>query len=181
MSDSRYSSLLFETQEYHRIGPFRFPVYHDLLPGEVRAIETVNRENAKASYQTLKLARTIANKRGIRPSEAVQLLSNLNDDKDQDIIFEFADELEENQRNSISAIEQQAATVTAFMQRRAEVAFPDAPDVWKKTSDWAQEDTDTMPTKMMQDVFDFISWERDGWPTPEDAEGNDEAKPKKTS
>jgi hypothetical protein len=166
---NRYASLLFDTQEYHRIGPFRFPVYHDLLPGEVRAIEQVNRQNAKASYQTLKLARTIANKRGIRPSEAVQLLSNLNDDKDQDIIFEFADELEENQRNSISVVEQQAATVTVFMQRRAEVAFPDSPEDWKKTSDWSDEDT--MPTKMMSDVFDFISWERDGWPTPEDAEG----------
>lgn len=176
MTDTRYSSLLFDTQEYHRIGPFRFPVYHDLLPGEVRAIEEVNRKNAKASYQTLKLARTIANKRGIRPSEAVKLLSSLSDDKDQDLIFEFADELEENQRNSVSEVEQQAAAVTVFMQRRAEVAFPGAPDDWKKTSDWTDADTDTMPTKMMQDVYALISWEREGWPTPEDAEGKEPAK-----
>lgn len=177
MTETRYTSLLFKTQEYHQIGPFRFPIYHDLLPGEVRALEAINRQNAKATFQTLKLAKAIAKKRGIRPSEAVELLGDLGKDDDQDLVFEFADELEENQRNGISLVEQQAATVTAFMQFRGEAAFPDAPDTWVKTSDWTQADTDMMPTKMMQDIFDLISWERDGWPEA----GNDKAPgPKKS-
>lgn len=169
MAETRYTSLLFKTQKYHQIGPFRFPIYHDLLPGEVRALEEVNRSNAKATFQTLKLARSIAKKRGIKPSEAVNLLSELGSDKDQDLVFEFADELEESQRSGISLIEQQAASVTAFMQFRAEAAFPDAPDTWVKTSDWSSADTDMMPTAMMQEVFDLISWERDGWPEPGNA------------
>lgn len=164
MADSRYTSLLFGTQEYHQVGPFRFPVYHDLLPGEVRAIEEINRKNAKATFQTLKLARNIAKKKGIRPSEAIELLGSMGKTQDQDLVFEFADELEENQRNGTSLVEQQASTVTVFMQMRGEAVFPDAPDQWVKTTDWAQSDTDRMPTKMMQEIFDLISWERDGWP-----------------
>jgi hypothetical protein len=163
MAETRYASLLFKTQEYHQIGPFRFPVYHDLLPGEVRALEKINREHAKATYQSLKLAKAIAKKRGIRPSEAVQLLNELGD-SDQDLIFEFADELEDNQRNGFSVIEQQAASVTAFMQLRGEASFPNKPSDWVKTSDWEQSDTDMMPTQMMQDIFNLILWEREGWP-----------------
>lgn len=177
MAESRYTSLLFGTQEYHYIGPFRFAVYRDLLPGEVRAIEAVNRQNAKATFQTLKLARSIAKKRNIRPSEAVELLNDLGEDKDKDLVFEFADELEENQRNGISLVEQQAASVTAFMQFRGEAAFPDDPDNWVKTSDWSQADTDMMPTKLMREIFDLISWERDGWPEEGKPQGR-AAKPK---
>lgn len=176
MAETRYASLLFKQQEYHQIGPFRFAVYHDLLPGEVRALEQISRQNAKATYQSLKLAKAIAKKRGIRPREAVELLNNLGDDQ-QDLIFEFADELEENQRNGVSVIEQQAASVTAFMQLRGEAAFPDAPDTWVKTSDWVQSDTDMMPTQMMQEIFELIQWEREGWPD----QGNEKAAdPKKT-
>lgn len=171
MADTRYSSLLFKTQEYHHIGPFRFAVLKDLLPGEMRKLEQINREYAKATYQSLKLAKAIAKKRGIRPSEAAQLLTELGD-KEQDLVFEFAEELEENQRNGFSVIEQQAASVTAFMQLRGEAAFPAKPDEWIKTSDWTQSDTDMMPTQMMQEVYTFIMWEREGWPE----EGNEQAK-----
>lgn len=164
MADTRYTSLLFKSQEYHHVGPFRFPIYKDLLPGEVRALEAINRDNAKATFQTLKLAKAIAKKRGIRPSEAVELLNDLGSDTDKDLIFEFADELEENQRNGLSLVEQQAASVTAFMQFRGEASFPEDPDTWTKTSDWTEADTDLMPTKMMQDVFNLITWEREGWP-----------------
>lgn len=165
MTETRYTSLLFKTQEYHRIGPFRFPIYKDLLPGEVRALEEVNRSNAKATFQTLKLAKSIAAKRGLKPSEAVALLGNLGSEDNQDLVFEFADELEESQRTGITVVEQQAATVTAFMKYRAEAAFPENPDLWEKTTDWTSSDTDMMPTAMMQEVFDFITWERDGWPS----------------
>jgi hypothetical protein len=177
MPEARYSSLLFSTQEYQEIGPFRFPVYNDLLPGEARAIEKVNRDNAKASFQTLKLAKAIAKKRGIKPSEAIQLLGELGNAEESDLVFEFADELEDNQRNGVSLVQQQADTVTAFMKFRGEVCFPDAPGEWVKTSDWTSADTDVMPTKLMEEVYNFISSERDG----KSEAGNAKAKTPKES
>jgi hypothetical protein len=42
---------------------------------------------------------------------------------------------------------------------------------WEKLSDWTQEDTESMPTSVMNEIFQLILWERDGWPK----EGNVEA------
>lgn len=180
MTESRYTSLLFNTTEYHHIGPFRFPIYKDLLPGEAKAIEATNRAHAKDSFQSLKLVRTIAKKRGIKPSEAVALLGKLGESDNNELVFEFADELEENQRTGVSLVEQQAAMVTVFMQYRAEASFPASPETWQKTTDWNERDTDMMPTKMMQEIVNFITWERDGWPKSGATEGNEPA-PKETT
>ena len=30
--------------------------------------------------------------------------------------------------------------------------------------DWTREDTLAMPSKLLSDIFDFINWERNGWP-----------------
>lgn len=171
MAESRYTSLLFQTTEYHRIGPFRFPIYHDLLPGEARALEDLDRKNAKSTFQSLKLAKAIAVKKGIRPSEAAELLTKLKTD-DNDLIYEFAEEFEENQRTGISAIEQKAASVTCFMQLRGEAHFPQNPEPWVKTTDWSNADTDRMPTAMMESIWTFIQWEKTGWPEDGAAEGN---------
>jgi hypothetical protein len=41
--------------------------------------------------------------------------------------------------------------------------------------DWTEEDTEAIPTKLMEAIFQLITWERDGWPS---AGGNEpEAEP----
>lgn len=180
---SKYASLLFSPEEYHEIGPFRFPVYHDLVPGEAKGIETISRKQSRSTFASIKLAQRIAKDKGISTKEAVELLGNTDEDN-QDLLYDYAPELEELQRNSVGAVEQQVAFVTLFMQHRAEVKLPREKE-WKRVSDWVEADTEAMPSKIMEDVFQLISWERDGWPAPEgkpeDAEAQEFSPPPKKS
>lgn len=168
---SKYASLLFPVEEYYEIGPFRFPVYKDLVPGEAKGIENLSRKQSRSTFASIKLAQRIAKDKGVSTKEAVELLGNTTEDN-QDILYDYASELEELQRNTVGAVEQQVAFVTLFMQYRAEVKLPRAKD-WQRVEDWTEADTEAMPSKLMEDVFRLIGWERDGWPKPE-AEGKPE-------
>jgi hypothetical protein len=163
---SKYASLLFSPEEYHSIGPFRFPVYHDLVPGEARGIEKISRKQSKQAYQSIKLAKRIAEDRKITVREAIDLLSNKQEEDNnetQDLLLNYAGEMESLQADAVSPYEQQIEFVTLFMQYRAEAKIEGRQ--WKRLSDWTQADTEEMPTKVMQQIFDLIMWERDGWPS----------------
>lgn len=168
---AKYASLLFAPEEYHEIGPFRFPVYKDLVPGEARGIEEITRKQSKSTFRSIKLAQRIAKDKGITTKEAVELLSKTGESGSEDLLYDYAADLEELQRDSVGAVEQQVAFVTLFMKYRAEAKLEGTKD-WTKLEDWSQEDTESMPSRLMQDVFSLILWERDGWPTP--SEGNDQ-------
>jgi hypothetical protein len=162
---SKYASLLFSPEKYHEIGPFRFPIYKDLVPGEARGIETISRKQSKTTFASLKLAQRIAKDRGISTKEAVELLSS-NAEDNQEFFYDYATEIEELQSNTVGAVEQQIAYVTLFMQYRGEVKLPRSRD-WQKLTDWSEADTEAMPAKYMEEIFRLIGWERDGWPEPE--------------
>lgn len=164
---SKYATLLFSPEKYHEIGPFRLPVYNDLVPGEAKGIEAISRQQSRSTFASIKLAQRIAKDKGISTKEAIDLLGNTSEDN-QDLLYDYADELEELQKNTIGAIEQQVAFVTLFMQYRAEMKLPKAKD-WQRIEDWTQADTEAMPTKIMEEVFRMIGWERDGWPAPDEA------------
>lgn len=162
---SKYAGLLFSPEKYHEIGPFRFPVYNDLVPGEARGIESLSRKQSRSTFASIKLAQRIAKDKGISTKEAVDLLSNTTDENES-LLYDYASELEELQRSSVGAVEQQIAFVTLFMQYRAEVKLPKSKE-WQRVEDWSEADTESMPTRLMEDVFRLIGWERDGWPEPE--------------
>lgn len=166
---SKYASLLFSPEEYHEITPFRFPVYHDLVPGEAKGIEELTRAQSKSTFKSLKVAQRIAKQKGIPTKEAVELLSSIGE-SDQEMIYEFAEELEELQRDSVGDVETKVGFVTLFMQYRAEAQI-NGKKKWEKLSDWTVEDTEAMPNTIMQQIFEFVMWERDGWPEG----GKDEA------
>lgn len=168
---SKYASLLFSPEEYHEIGPFRFPIYHDLVPGESKKIEEITRRQSKSTFRSIKLAQRIARDKGISTKEAVALLSDANSKDNEDLLYDYADELEDLQTSGVGAVEQQVEFVTLFMRYRAEVKLPGS-ETWQAVSDWSEEDTDKMPSKLLEDVFTFILWERDGWPK-DGAEGNE--------
>lgn len=172
---SKYASLLFKAEEYHHIGPFRFPIYHDLVPGEARGMEKIGRKQSKHTYQSIKLAKRIAKDRGVTVKEAIEALSDSTEDSAADVVMEYTDEMEALQADTIGAFEQQIEFVTLFMQYRGEACTDKKhPTTWQQLSDWTQEDTELMPSALMSEIFTFILWERDGWPktSPEDAEGN---------
>lgn len=166
---SKYASLLFTPEDYYEIAPFRFPIYHDLVPGEAKGIETLTRAQSKNTFKSLKVAQRIAKAKGIPTKEAVEVLANLGEG-DQEMIYEFAEELEELQSDTAGNVETQVAFVTLFMQYRAEAQI-NGKKKWEKLDDWTEEDTEAMPNAIMQKIYEFISWERDGWPK----EGKDEA------
>jgi len=167
---SKYASLLFAPTEYHEIAPFRFPIYHDLVPGEAKGIEEMTRNQSRTTFKSIKIAQRIAKQKGITTKEAVELLSNISDGQHEEDIYEFAEELEELNRDQVGGVETQIDFVTLFMQYRAEAQI-NGKKKWEKLSDWTLEDTEAMPTQVLQDIFQLILWERDGWPK----EGNDEA------
>lgn len=162
---SKYASILFPPENYHVIGPFRFPIFHDLVPGEAKAIEIISRKQAKAAFKSIKLAQRIAKDRDISTKEAVDLLSNSEDDTRKDLLYDYSDELEEMQSSEVGAVEQQVAFVTVFIQYRGEAKLP-KDEIWRKLDDWEPADTEAIPFNMMEQIFQLIMWERDGWPEP---------------
>lgn len=167
---SKYASLLFAPEKYHEIGPFRFPIYEHLTPGESRIIEEITRKQTKSAFKSIKLAQRIASDKGITTKEAMKLLENADKDENEDLLYDYVDELEKLQESGVGATEQKLSWVTPFMQYRGEVKLPPEGD-WRQTSDWTEDDTEQMPPQLLNDVFQLILWERDGWPTP-GAEGN---------
>ncbi len=162
---SKYSSLLFSPEKFHEIGPFRFPVYNDLVPGEARRMEELTRKHAKSSIASIRLAKKIAEDRSITVKEAVKMLSELETGENEELLYEYAAELEALQGESLNALEQQIDFVTLFMRYRGEVKLPKS-KTFSQVSDWEISDTESMPRDLLDKVFEMVLWERDGWPTP---------------
>jgi hypothetical protein len=163
---SRYSKLFFKEKEYHEILPFRFPIYKDLVAGEAEGVEDIARKQAQNTYSLLKIAKAVSKKRKISVKDALELLSNT--DSDNEVLYEHAEELAEAQKDSSTVAEQQIEMVTLFLRYRGEVQEGEE---WVETRDWTREDTLLVPSKLLNDIFEFINWERNGWPSEAD-EGN---------
>jgi len=186
---SKYASVLFDTDEYHRIGPFRFPIYHALLPGEAKGIEKLARAQTKSTYRTIKLAQRIAKDKNLADTETVEedgtvtklsatqqaldLLSDTDSRQDNQILLDYASDLEEIQNEAPGSTEQQSAFATLLLQFRGETKLPGSKE-WVKLPDWSDADTDQTPLNLVGEIFQLVLWERDGWPTPE---GNDTEPP----
>lgn len=172
---SKYATLLFAPETYHEVGPFRFPVYHDLVPGEAKKMDEVTRQSSQTTFKSIRVAKNIAARKGITTKEAVNLLAEIGQGGDtEEMIYEYAQDLEELNKDTVSDIEVKIIFVTLFMQYRAEVQL-NGKKKWEKLNDWETEDTEAMPSKLLDQVFELITWERDGWPTPGKPESNSES------
>jgi hypothetical protein len=138
---SKYSSVLFGAESYEKIGPFRFPVWKELVPGEVRGFERITRKQAQSSFKSIKLAEKLAAERSIPVKEALDVLSNLNNDENEDLLYRFAEELDEINSLSMSEHVLKLEHVTLFMQFRGEVKLPGSRE-YEQTKDWTMEDTE---------------------------------------
>lgn len=168
---SKYSKIFFGQKEYYDIAPFRFPIYKDLVAGEIEGIEDVARKQAKNTYALLKIAKDIAVRKDIPVQEALDALSDVNEN--QEVLYDYVDQLADIQTNGQSASEQKILTVTLFMKYRAELKEGKK---WVQTPDWEVTDTREMPSRLLDEIYAFVEWERNGWPDPdeeeEDSEGN---------
>lgn len=167
---SKYS-LLFEADTYYEISPFRFPVYKDFTPGETKGFDKLNKNHAASTYSSMKLAQRIAKEHKLKPGQALKILGNISDEANQDYLFEYAEDVQALSDAMTSQDEQTAQYVTLFMQMRGEVRLPGS-DEWQKTHDWTSSDTDQVPGSLLKRIYEFINWERYGWPE----EGNEKLK-----
>lgn len=173
---SKYATILFGADKYHEIGPFRLPVYNDLVPGESRRIEEISRKFTAASYKSLQLAKRIARDRNITMKEAVELLSRANDPENEDIVMNYVSELEEIESSQMSPTAQRIAFITVLLRFRAEIKLPESDD-WTPVKDWSDEDTEHIPPALLEELFQFLTWERDGWPEEGKPQSTPESEP----
>lgn len=167
---SKYSKVFFGKKEYYDIEPFRFPIYKDLVAGEIEGIEAVARKQAKNTYALLKIAKDVSKQRDISLQDALDALSDVNEN--QTVLYDYVDELAEIQTQGQSASEQKIETVTLFMKYRAEYKERSK---WVTVPDWEMADTREMPSRLLDEIYMFVEWERNGWPEEgeeEEAEGN---------
>lgn len=158
---SKYSSILFGADNYEEIGPFRFPVWGELVPGEIRSFEKIAKRQSRSTFKSLHLASKIAAERGITEDEAIELMSTLTLEENKDLLYKYAEDLDDIQETSMSDWELKISYVTAFMQYRGEVKMPGR-EQYQQTKDWTTEDTEKTPKTLIQQIYDFCMKERDG-------------------
>lgn len=156
---SKYSKLFFQEKEYHDIGPFRFPIYEDLVAGEAEGVENIARKQAQNTYTLLKIAKAVSKKKKISVKAALEILSDA--ESDNEVLYDYAEELADIQKDSATVAEQQIEMTTLFLRFRGEVKGDEG---WNCVPDWSREDTLSIPSKLLNEVFEFINWERNGWP-----------------
>ena len=169
---SKYSKIFFGQKKYHDIQPFRFPIYNDLVAGEIEGIEELARKQAANTYALLKIARDVAQKQDIPVQDALDALSDV--DGNSELLFDYVDELAQIQTQGQSVSEMKIETVTLFMRYRGELKERNK---WVQVPDWEMDDTREMPRRLLDDIYEFVGWERNGWPDEgeedmEEDEGN---------
>jgi hypothetical protein len=165
-------ALLFPIDEYHEIGPFRFPIHNDLIPAEVKQIAAIEKQYSKGSYDSMRLAKQIAKDRNISNREAVELLQNVGGAESDSVVYDYIDQIQALNDAQEDTTAKLQAYALVLLQFRGQVKNPETGE-WESTEDWTVEDTNTIPTKLLNSMFQFVLWERDGWPKAD--EGNDKA------
>lgn len=169
---SKYSKLFFASQEYHHVGPFRFPIYRELTAGEAELLEDINRRDAKNSLRTLRLARRLQKDFALETLEAAIDLMMTGDREELKKLEPYQDELDAINTGSTNSYTTLKEIATAFIRFRAELEINKA-EGWKPVPDWTTADTDAVPRTLLNEIFEFVKYERDGWPTA----GNEEKVP----
>jgi hypothetical protein len=162
---SKYAGLLFPAEDYCLIGPFRFPILKALVPLEARAIKKVEQEHTRKTLNSMRFAKKIAEDKKITKAEAIKLLRNASEN--EDIVYEYVDELTQMQEDQADDTDQLVGIATVILKARGEVQVPGEPD-YKAIPDWSAEDSETVPKNILARIVEFVNWERDGWPKPED-------------
>jgi len=173
---AKYDGLLFAPEQYYEIGPFRFPVYKDLNPAEIKAVNKIEKQSAEIQLKTMDLARKIAKEENVTAKVAMNMLANASAPENEDIVYKYLDELQKLNDSAEDEIDKLSRYATTLMQFRGEVKLT-ADGEWQATTDWTAEDTSKIHRKLLEQMQQFILWERDGWPEdrPEGAVGNESA------
>lgn len=169
MTTSKYSQLLFKADEYVNIGPFRFPIFNDLTPGEARKIEELRKRNTEMLKATLQLAKKIAEEKGISTGKAYELLGNITaaSGEDKELVYGYIDEMQRINDAQPSDLDDLAEYCTVVIQMRGELQDTSKPGLqYIPLSDWTREDTDGVPRATLREIQDYMIREMNGGVAP---------------
>lgn len=168
---------LFSPDKYHEIGPFRFPIYEDLTPKESKALNALVKKQSQSTVAAVQLARRVAQEKGKTVKQVMDAFQSLRDPEHEELLYDYFDEVQ-----ALNADESQREDIcTLVFQMRGELKNPETGE-YSRLSDWTSENTDEVPSKLLTEVFQYIMYERDGWPTPGKPEDKSPTpKPTKTS
>jgi hypothetical protein len=160
---------LFPPEKYHDIGPFRFPVYNDLTPAESRVVTKIAKAQAQSSTEAIALARKIAKAQGIPTMKAMELMRNLRDPENEGILFDYFDEIQELNTDTSGGEEARNEICTVVLQMRGQLRNPETGE-YDAVPDWTSDDTDSVPSKILNEIHQYVMYEQNGWPNPKPPE-----------
>ena len=166
-----YDTLLFPSDKFHEIGPFRFPIYEDLVPGESKALTALMNELAEESLKLMDLAQRIATEKSLEFDYIMELMQNPQNAEYTKVLGPYMRELhrfkgEQDQTRHLQAVS------LVMLNYRGQVRNPETKE-YESTCDWEFEHTDTVPLKLLRAISTFVEWERDGWPEQSGTGGNE--------
>jgi len=172
---SKYSDFfLIGSPQYVELGDkLRLRSYGSWLAEEVWCREKQNKKRAQFTLEVIRLARKVAKAKGISEDEAFVLLQ-ANDEDRGELFAEFSEDVDRLMTLSPSSQDQTEELVTIFFRNRGEVLDGKK---WTATKDWSKEDTQKLPSMMMEQVEAFMQKE-EGTEEAMEAEEEDEEGPK---
>lgn len=172
---SKYSDFfLIGSPQYVELGDkLRLRSYGSWLAEEVWCREKQNKKRAQFTLEVIRLARKVAKAKDISEDEAFVLLQ-ANDEDRGELFAEFSEDVDRLMTLSPSSQDQTEELVTIFFRNRGEVLDGKK---WTATKDWSKEDTQKLPSMMMEQVEAFMQKE-EGVEEAMEAEEEDEEGPK---
>ena len=172
---SKYSDFfLIGSPQYVELGDkLRLRSYGSWLAEEVWCREKQNKKRAQFTLEVIRLARKVAKAKDISEDEAFVLLQ-ANDEDRGELFAEFSEDVDRLMTLSPSSQDQTEELVTIFFRNRGEVLDGKK---WTATKDWSKEDTQKLPSMMMEQVEAFMQKE-EGVEDTMEAEEEDEEGPK---
>lgn len=172
---SKYSDFfLIGSPQYVELGDkLRLRSYGSWLAEEVWCREKQNKKRAQFTLEVIRLARKVAKAKDISEDEAFVLLQ-ANDEDRGELFAEFSEDVDRLMTLSPSSQDQTEELVTIFFRNRGEVLDGKK---WTATKDWSKEDTQKLPSMMMEQVEAFMQKE-EGVEDAMEAEEEDEEGPK---
>ena len=172
---SKYSDFfLIGSPQYVELGDkLRLRSYGSWLAEEVWCREKQNKKRAQFTLEVIRLARKVAKAKDISEDEAFVLMQ-ANDEDRGELFAEFSEDVDLLMTLSPSSQDQTEELVTIFFRNRGEVLDGKK---WTATKDWSKEDTQKLPSMMMEQVEAFMQKE-EGTEDAMEEEEEDEEGPK---
>lgn len=152
------------------IGSFQLKTYGSLLKRELTWFETQANNRIKSVLPIYELAKKLATDKDISEEEALYIVKNLSDSANENVLFSYSEDIAAIQASTYSDSTFNADICTMVINSRcsatslesiAEDLFDYYGVEYNPSDGWTTEDTDNLPTKLIEDICVFTLAEKD--------------------